>query len=249
MIHQLQDFGLSENEAKVYSAALVLGRATADQLSKQAKVKRPTTYVQLESLMGKGLMSTYEENKKTYFAPESPELLKRLLLKQKDELENKERDLARFLPDLLHQFEGAGERPVVRFFPGKEGITAVREEMLFTKERRVSVIFNPKLLLNMYSSDYLDQYSDKRRALGIFSRGLYVNSEMFSRAGEDSLTERRMLPSQLIQFGIDIYVYDDKVGLVSLEGVPFGLVIQSAQISLSIKAMFEFLWNLSASTE
>src|SRR5580692_1306205 len=110
MLKELQDVGLAEKEARVYMAALEIGRATADQLAKQSKIVRSTTYVQIESLMKKGLMSTYEEGKKTYFAPESPEYLKRLLLKQKDDLSLKERDLTSLLPDLLRQFEGAGER-------------------------------------------------------------------------------------------------------------------------------------------
>jgi sugar-specific transcriptional regulator TrmB len=89
MLKELQDLGLSEKEAKAYLAALEIGRATADQLAKHAKIKRPTTYMQLESLMKMGLMSTYEEDKKTYFAPESPELLKRLLTKQKESVASK----------------------------------------------------------------------------------------------------------------------------------------------------------------
>jgi sugar-specific transcriptional regulator TrmB len=151
MLKELQDIGLAEKEAKVYLAALEIGRATADQLAKQAKIVRPTTYVQLESLMKKGLMSTYQEGKKTYFAPESPELLRRLLLKQKDDLTAKERDLTSLLPDLLRQFEGAGERPVVRFFPGKEGITAVREELLKTKDKNTYVLFSYGQLRKIYS--------------------------------------------------------------------------------------------------
>src|SRR5437899_393424 len=98
MHKELQDLGLSEKEASIYLAALEIGRATADQLAKHAKIKRPTTYVQLESLMKKGLMSTYEEDKKTYFAPESPELLKRFLQKQKEELNSKESELDSLLP-------------------------------------------------------------------------------------------------------------------------------------------------------
>src|SRR5271169_2125521 len=120
MLKELQDMGLLEKEARVYLAALELGRTTAEKLALHAKVNRSTTYVQLESLMKKGLMSTYEEGKKTYFAPESPELLKRFLVKQKEEIGSKEKDLTNFLPELLRQFQSAGERPVVRFFPGKE---------------------------------------------------------------------------------------------------------------------------------
>src|SRR3989344_453122 len=119
MIRELQDLGLAEKEAKVYLAALEIGRATADQLAKQAKIVRPTAYVQIKSLMEKGLMSTYEEGKKTYFAPESPEALRRVLDKQKESIRTQEDELKRLLPELSRLFEGAGERPVVRFFEGK----------------------------------------------------------------------------------------------------------------------------------
>jgi sugar-specific transcriptional regulator TrmB len=157
MLKELQDMGLSEKEARVYLAALEIGRATAEQLAKQAKIVRSTTYVQLESLMKKGLMSTYEEGKKTYFAPESPELLKRLLMRQRDEVQAKEHELASFLPELLRQFEGAGERPVVRFFPGKEGITIVRDEVLMTKEQKLRVILSSDNMTKIYSEKEIDE--------------------------------------------------------------------------------------------
>jgi sugar-specific transcriptional regulator TrmB len=249
MLKELQDIGLAEKEAKVYVAALEIGRATADQLAKQAKIVRPTTYVQLESLMKKGLMSTYQEGKKTYFAPESPELLRRLLLKQKDDLTSKERDLTSLLPDLLRQFEGAGERPVVRFFPGKEGITTVREHILSAKEKKTYVIYSPVHLAKIYSDAELDDYSDRRKALGIHSKAIYLFQDFFNRAGLDELTERRFLSPSLLQLTIGITVYDDNTVIYSHEGNLFGLVIQSVQIASSMKAIFDFLWNQATGPE
>ena len=243
MLQELQDIGLSEKEAKVYAAALEIGRATADQLAKHAKIVRPTTYVQLESLMKKGLMSTYEEGKKTYFAPESPELLKRLLTKQKDELSSKEHSLTDLLPELLQQFAGAGERPVVRFFPGKEGITLVREEVLTTKEKNTYVIFSPQHMARLFSQAYLDDYSDRRRSLNIHSKGIYTHTTFFEKAGIDSLTERRFIPPTKLPLTIDIYTFDDKTVILSLEGHLFGLVIQSKEIASSMKMIFDFLWE------
>ena len=243
MLQELQDIGLSEKESKVYLAALEIGRATADQLAKQAKIVRPTTYVQLDSLMKKGLMSTYQEGKKTYFAPESPELLRRLLSKQKDDLSAKERDLSSLLPDLLRQFEGAGERPVVRFFPGKEGIVAVREEILTTKEKEMYAIFSPKHMAALFSQDYLDDYSHRRMALDIHSMGIYTHTEFFNQAELSPLTERRYLPPDILPLTIDIYSFDDKTVILSLEGALFGLVIQSSQIASSLRMIFGFLWK------
>lgn len=243
MLPELIDLGLSDKEARVYLAALEIGRATADQLSKHAKIVRSTTYVQLESLMKMGLMSTYEEGKKTYFAPESPELLKRLLLKQKDALVAKERDLTGLLPDLIRQFEGAGERPVVRFFPGKEGVATAREEVLTAKEKNIYVVYSPEKLSQVFSQAYLDEYSDRRRSLGIHSKAIYTYKEFYSHAGMDLLTERRYLPPSILPLTIDVFVFDNKTAIFSMEGNMFALVIESKQITHSIVLLFNFLWN------
>ncbi len=243
MYKSLQEMGLSEKEAKIYMAALEIGRATADQLAKHAKIVRPTTYVQLDSLMKMGLMSTYEEGKKTYFAPESPELLKRLLAKQREEVNSKEKSLADFLPALIQQFESAGERPVVRFFPGKEGVLAVREEVLTTKEKETFAIFSPTHLAQIFGDAYLDEYSNRRKSLGIHARGIYTHAEFFSRAGKDPLTERRFLTPDVFPLIIDITVFDNKTAIFPLEGPLFAMVIQSNHIAASMKVIFNLLWG------
>lgn len=243
MLKELQDIGLSEKEAKVYLAALEIGRATADQLAKQSKIVRSTTYVQLESLMKKGLMSTYEEGKKTFFAPESPELLKRLLVKQREDIGIKERELTDFLPDLLRQFEGAGERPVVRFFPGKEGIKLAREELLTTKDKQIDAVFSYEHLLRIYTKEELDAYSEKRKGLGIHSRAIYINKEFFSIADIDTRTERKFIPPSKMNLNIHIHVCDTRTTIFPLEGTLFALIIDSEQIAAGVKSIFNFLWT------
>ena len=242
MLKELQDLGLSEKEARVYLAALELGATTADKLAKQAKIKRPTAYVQLESLMKMGLMSTYEEGKKTMFAPESPELLKRLLANQQENLRTKESELSNMLPALMQQFASAGERPVVRFFPGKEGVAVAREEVLATKDKNIYIIFSPEKLSQVFSQKYLDEDSDRRRSLGIHSKVIFTYKEYFAHAGVDELTERRYLPPSELPLTVDIFIFDDKVAVHSLEGSMFGLIIQSSQIVRSLKLIFDFLW-------
>ncbi len=243
MPKKLEQIGLSEKEAKVYFAALELGHTTAEKLAKHARVNRSTTYVQLESLMAKGLMSTHVEGKKTYFAPESPDLLKRLIAKQKDEVGAKEQELADMLPVLLAQFEDAGDRPVVRFFPGKDGITAVREEVLTTKEKQLYVIFSSDNMSKLYPERALDEYTDRRMALKIYSKGIYTDEGYFQKGTQNELTEGRFL--QKMPLSIDIRIFDDKTAIFSLGGNPFALVIESKQMATSMKLIFNFLWEKS----
>ena len=69
----IEKLGLSEKEAKVYLASLELGPSPVQVISQKSKVNRATTYVVIDSLMAMGLMSTYDEGKKTFFTSESPE--------------------------------------------------------------------------------------------------------------------------------------------------------------------------------
>ena len=243
MQKELEQLGLSEKEAKVYLASLELGPATADQLAKQAKIVRPTTYLQIKALMGTGLMSTYEEGKKTYFAPESPELLRRLIFRQRDEVSQKEISLQVLLPSLLEHFGTAGERPLVRFFPGKEGILAAREEMLSSREKKTYILISPEKLSRLYGQEYLDEYSTRREKLNIHSQGIYTYKENFDVSILNSLTERKVFPANLINLTTDICIFDDKVIILSLEGALFGIVVQSKQISESMQAIFTYLWS------
>ncbi len=141
----------------------------------------------------------------------------------------------------MRQFESAGERPVVRFFPGKEGITAVREEVLTTKEKQLHVLFSHDSdLSKIFSKHEIDDYTERRNKLGIRSNAIYTNLEYFKTAWVDELTEVRLLAG--VNLTVDTRIFDDKTALFSIVGNIFALVIESEQIASSMKNLFNFLW-------
>ncbi len=246
MLKELQDIGLSEKEARVYLAALEIGKATADQLAKQAKIVRPTAYVQLESLMKRGLMSRFEEDKKTFFAPESPDYLKRIFELKRSEFDAREKELESLLPDLTRMFESAGERPVVRFFSGKEGITAMREETLaLKKDEEILIIYNHDNLKDIYTQDELKTYTDKRVGKGIKVRSIYTKKE--GPLAKENITAnavRRFISYEKMPMRSDFFIYKDRIAVTALKGHVFGVVIESKEISDSFRTLFSLLWEL-----
>lgn len=246
MLQELQSFGLSEKEAKVYLASLEVGRATVDQLAKHAGVKRSTTYVQIESLMKKGLMSTYQENKKTYFSPESPEYLKRIFELERQKFDLKEKDLDNMLPDLTKMFESAGERPVVRFFEGKEGITAMREDtLMLSRGEEIHIIYSYDALKNIYTSAELLEYTNKRVAKGIKVHSLYTRKEG-NLAPDDitPLTVRKFISHEHMPLTSDFLVYGNKLTILALRGHVFGIEVESKEIADSFRILFSLLWGV-----
>lgn len=135
MLIWFKNLGLSEKEANVYLASLELGSSTIQKIATKAGVNRATTYVMIESLIKRGLVSSFEQGKKRFFAATHPSQLLRLI-KQKEldmqELrENLEKD---FLPQLLSIHNISGDKPGVRFFQGKDGLEAMRDELKRTKQ-------------------------------------------------------------------------------------------------------------------
>jgi sugar-specific transcriptional regulator TrmB len=237
----LETFGLSEKEANIYLAALEIGRATADQLSKHTKIARPTTYLQIKSLMEMGLMSTYEEGKKTYFAPEAPTALMRVLENRKEEIRTSENLLTSLLPILTQQFEGAGERPIVRFFPGKEGVTTLRNMALAVKSKKHSFIYSYEGLSGLYTYEERKAYTEARISKGISVRSIVSTSEIDMVSGFP-MTEILPVPANMLPIQTDILIWDDKLSIVLYKGTPFGALIESKEVAASFLATFDLLW-------
>lgn len=129
MLTQLINLGLTDKEAKTYLASLELGTSSIQKIAEKAKVNRATTYVIIEDLIKKGLVSSFEQGKKTYFAATHPSQLLRIVREKQVELKQAEENLEKeILPELLSIHNVAEDQPKVRFFEGKEGIEAINNE-------------------------------------------------------------------------------------------------------------------------
>ena len=73
ILTKLAQLGFSDKEAKTYLASIKLGTSTIQTISNLSGVNRATTYLAVESLMKKGLMSSVMKGKKRYFTVEAPE--------------------------------------------------------------------------------------------------------------------------------------------------------------------------------
>ena len=60
----LEILGLSDKEARVYLALLELGTASAQTVSTKSYIKKPTTYLALEELRKKGLLTKLPKAKR-----------------------------------------------------------------------------------------------------------------------------------------------------------------------------------------
>jgi len=243
----LAKLGLSDKEAKVYIGALQLGSAPVQKIAEKAKINRPTTYLILENLSKKGLMTTHEQGKKTLFAAESPERLTLLLDKIEDELKEKKLELTEAMPDLKAIFNFAGNRPRVKYYEGLEGIMALNEEdVARTAPGATSYAFN--------NLDWLYDLAPEKATTNVFSRvkkksavkAIYTRKAgpVENATDPSLLREARFVPKEKFPFeatlsinpGKDVYIYNYNEPIC-------GLLIEDPGISNAMKAIWDLAWE------
>ena len=94
LFQDLQQFGLSEKEARVYMALLEIGEASIGLITKKSGVKRTTVYDVIEELKVSSLVGMIKKEKKTLYFAEDPRSLE-------GKLEERKESLKRMLPELL----------------------------------------------------------------------------------------------------------------------------------------------------
>lgn len=251
MIDALKKIGLSENEARVYLALLELGSATAQQIAQKASVNRPTTYVQLESLMKMGLISSFEKesaNKngatKTLFRIEDPSYLKKIVATEKRALSERENALNLALPDLERTFVGANFRPRVRFFEGVEGLKTIQDEFLHTTDKLVESAASLDDVIRIFPT-HPEDYTPRRVKRGIRSKLIYTTSRgpILKDTDKQMLRESRYVPPEHFALTSDMAIYGNNVALSALHERPYGIIIESKEIATSMRALFYLAWD------
>ncbi len=241
---ELKKLNFSDKEARIYLALLELGIAPVQDIAKKAKVNRATTYVVLETLQKKGIVSRVEKETKIMFSAEPPRILMRLFRIQERELKEKEEDFKKIVPELEALFNLAAEKPRVKFFEGTEGVRAVREDILAS---------GAKILYDIYSLEYVEQiralfseeeneeFLKKRQALGMTIKSIYTGDRPF----EDFKLrgERRFIPKEKFSFSSDILIYEDRLALTTLRDKMVSVIIESREIANTLRSVFELAWQ------
>lgn len=248
MEQALIKLGLSEKEAKVYLATLELGENTVQNIAKKSAVNRATTYVILEKLMGLGLVSSIEHDKKTKFIAESPSELANLLEEQKRQIDNQRHLLDDVMSQLMAVYNSKKGKPAVRYFEGADGLVALDrygmdEARKFSGERLS--IFPMDIVEELFPSRRQESLKQRLKS-GIKARTIYThkNGPVSAATNKEENREAVFLPRG--EFPIDATVQIDPnwgIKLYNFEkGNYYGVLIQSPKLANNMKQIFELAW-------
>jgi sugar-specific transcriptional regulator TrmB len=237
-LKELLDAGLSENEARVYLAALELGETSIYRLARKSGVKRTTTYLAVETLRQKGLMNSFVRNNVTICYAENPKKLA-------DILEKKKESLNKVMPELLAFTNLIDKKPKIRFFEGEDAYVEVFKDVLRYPKSEMLGTFNERFW--DWKKYFTNHFMPERKKKRIWARILFRDKTDFKSVAQEMseyLTQIKFVPSDKFNIEIEMVVYGkNKVGFVSYEE-EIALIIESQKIHDTQKSFFETIWSL-----
>lgn len=244
LITELKHLGLSDKEASVYLAALELGPAAVQDISHKSKINRATTYVMIESLSARGLMSTFVRGKKRFYSSETPERLLSILRMQKKELEEKEAEFGKILPTLLGFYNSEGAKPYSRYIEGIEGLKTLHQ--IFEKLQGEWVQILP--LDDAFASSELEvdrsRHTSTLDAEKTPHRILAVSDKYtLDDIPKVGVGEMRLIPASEFPLHGEIVIRANHIFLFSYRSSILSIVIVSKEIADAARALFELAWR------
>lgn len=239
MKETLQKFGLTDKEATVYLAMLELGTAPVSDIAAKSDLNRSTTYVILDDLSSRGMVSSTDKNKIRVFTPASPERLVHYLNEKAKHYESLVGVANSVMPELKSMYVGAGPKPTVQFFEGKEGVQHGYEETLkSTEEIRAFASID-----DMHSTlpRFFPEYYQRRANKNIHIKAIFPDTPAARERISNNKQEKRtayLVPKDSYYSNSEINVYDDKIVFLALKE-HFSLIIHSETMANVLKKIFD----------
>ena len=242
LIKNLEKFGLTQKESKVYLASLELGDSTANDISIKSNLPRTLVYDILERLIGRGLVSySVKDNKKHFFAVHPKEFLS--LLREK------ETAISSIMGELetIYKKEGI-KRPKVEIYEGVEGMKTVMND-IFNSGAGEFLAYGSSRSSYEIIPAFMDDWHKRRIKHKIVMKILYNNTrqarEKVKRINLSlKLTRYKFMPIELESPTATI-IYADKIVLQSWTKEPFAVMIKNKEMAENQKKYFNELWKIA----
>lgn len=240
LLENLKEFGLEENEARVYLASLSLGPTTILKISKYSEVKRTTVYEIVDDLERKGLMKKEIHGFKTLYSPEHPERLK-------NTLESKQVLLSRVLPELEGKYHLKGTESSIRYHEGLSAIKNIYDDLLKDLKPHdfYYAISNVTEWQGHDEEFFIKNHVEKRAKMRINTKLIFTDSELARRRKqtEKNFNEEIKIITKDTKIHLDFVITPYKLVMFQLHEPLVALVIENQAMINAQKEIFELLWN------
>ena len=245
-IEQLAELDMNGRQAKVYMALLQLGSASAIELAKHTGFKHPTVYDVLDILKSKHLVSESFSGGRKRFCAEDPANLQEIENRRKNALDS-------VLPGLRELYLGGTRRPRIHFYSGPEAQYEVDEGLLNVKSGEYFYFGSVQEMFQRNTEEYLAEFYRRRIARGIWSNAIRNPSKEipldYMQPGPENLRRVRYLPAPISEDIAGLYLYDEKIAIISAVKEKYAIIIESHDLFVLVKTIWQCRWNVAVEPE
>lgn len=239
----LKKLGLSEKEISVYLTLLENGAMSVRKTAELSGLNRGTTYDILKTMQKMGIVSYYHLDTKQHFVAENPDKLLKVFNEREAELKEVKSKIEQIIPELKSLQIKGGNKPVAKFYEGKQGIKFILDDILCSFDKSRDKEYYVYSAANVRDDVYI-AYPDfnKKRIKG----GIKVKTISFSPGGGTyGLDERKWIAANG-ESPTYILIYAGKCAFIArdIDDKPVGIIIQNKMIYETQKLIFLHLWKI-----
>ena len=243
----LQQALLSKEQAIIYNVLVKNGPLTASSITQKTPLKRSLVYKILDQLVELTLAEKQtDQEQTTVFQANHPIKLKELAQKKETAAQNAQAALSNVMANMASDYNLAYGKPGVQFFEGVEGLKKIYDDILEVGE-------NFYLIRSGYEPVYVKEilpivnnFTANRVAKNMSVTALTPQDnitetkERRARGQEDKklLFNRTWLNKKDYDVPVEINIYGNKVAFLSFGKELIGVIIDSPQITQSLKKIF-----------
>jgi sugar-specific transcriptional regulator TrmB len=259
IVAELQDYGLTRNEARVLVFLAKTGPSKASEVARTVQINRTETYRTIRNLQRRGLVEATLERPVRFQSVPFDRCLRILI----DERKAKLRILEQRGEDLRRQFEDVRVEPVsqeVERFQVVEGRLRIEQRLrgMYAQARKsVMTVFSPSEVVRADTSDLFDMLGQAAKnglRVRVISAINQTNLEIVEKLRETIEIRHLDLKAKPIP---RVSIIDDSEALFEIttadetprSGEEVALWINSRAFVRNLQAYFEEMWNSSTPAE
>src|SRR3989344_2012565 len=245
--HILEEIGFTKREVQVYVTLLELNESSIGNIAKKSRVTPAKTYLILEKLKEKGLITSVIKNNIQWFQALNPDRILYYLKEQKRIINEKESIVKNILPQLQKKQELVAQHSAT-IYESAQGWRALYDEILdyLVKQKEDFIGFT---LGNEFDAPdanlFFKQYDARREEQGITVR--LVGLEKQRKFLVDQYTKRKNVKLRYTDLPLPtgIIIFADKVAQLVWGDVPVAFVMQSKSVADDYRKFFEYVWKIA----
>jgi sugar-specific transcriptional regulator TrmB len=235
----LRDFGLTENEIKVYLKLLETGETTASRLSKVAGIDRHNAYDVIEKLAERGLVCLVKKDGTRYYKPLPAVRFIDILNEREEQLSAMKKKFSEIVPFLSRPSSQKPAEPYdINILVGTDGLKTLFNDQI--REGKAVFVINtqPQLFENrmkfFIAADSRERKKKKVRLNVLTANGVKFYDKL-------PLTVVRYLPDEYAS-SVNFSVYGDNLALTLLSE-PVVLLIRNKELASTFLNYYKLLWS------